>query len=328
MSTKIAVLGLNQVGASIGLRLGAYKDKLTRVGHDANESRMKALEKDGAFDKTYPSLTEAVRGAELVLISLPVDLQRDALRLIAAEIEPETVVICVSVVANALISAAREILPAKQPFIIVTPLLHPERLKDWEESLHTAQPGFFDNCDMLVVTDYDTHPRAFQMANDLCQLLGAKPYITEPLEADGIFARVEQLPKINAAAFLATLVDQPGWDDARRLTSRAFFRTASISTLYDEEEYFGISNLMNKENLTRAMDDYIAALLDLRDMIHQENEEGLKQVLAKARRGYETWYKQRLSGDWDKEEKKPAGLERNMMSRLFGSKPLRKNTDQ
>ena len=38
MSTQISVIGLNQVGASIGLALSAYKDKLVRVGHDANAS--------------------------------------------------------------------------------------------------------------------------------------------------------------------------------------------------------------------------------------------------------------------------------------------------
>jgi len=195
MSTQIAVIGLKQVGASIGLALGAYKDKITRIGHDADVTLMKKLEKEGAFDMTHIKLPDAVHNADVVILTLPTDLLKDALGLIAAEIKPETVVMCFSVVSNATYAWARELLPAGQPFIVLQPMIHPDRLKDWEDNLHNPQPGSFDNCDMLVVTDYDTHSRAFQMANDLCVLLKVKPYITEPLEADGIMARVEQLPK-------------------------------------------------------------------------------------------------------------------------------------
>lgn len=328
MSTQISVIGLNQVGASIGLALSAYKDKLVRVGHDANASRMKKVLNESAFDKTIASLTEAVRNAKLVILTLPTDLQRDALRLIANAINPDTVVVCISHVSTTPLAWARETLSAQQPFIILLPILPPDRLRDWEDSLEVAQPGFFTNCDMLVVTDHDTQTRAFQMANDLCQLLGAKPYFSEPLEADGIIARVEQLPKLSAAALLSTLVGQPGWDDSRRLTSRAFFRTASISSLYDEEEFFGLSSLMNKENIIRAIDDYISSMMELRDLIEQDDEDGLKQVLLEARKGFELWLAQRTSGDWEKKENSPPELERNMMSRLFGVKPRIKKTDQ
>jgi len=328
MSTQIAVIGLKQVGASIGLALGAYEDKITRIGHDADVTLMKKLEKEGAFDKTHIKLPDAVHNADVVILTLPTDLLKDALGLIAAEIKPETVVMCFSVVSNATYAWARELLPAGQPFIVLQPMIHPDRLKDWEDNLHIPQPGLFENCDMLVVTDYDTHSRAFQMANDLCAVLKAKPDITEPLEADGIMARVEQLPKLTAAALLSMIVDQPGWDDARRLTSRAFFRAASISTLYDEQEYFGISDLMNKENITRAIDHLIASLMEMRDMIDEGDEEGLKQTLEKTKQGYETWFEQRMSGEWDKEKKIPELVERNMMSRLFGGRPRDKKTDQ
>lgn len=328
MSTQIAVIGLNQAGSSIGLALGAYQDKITRIGHDADVPLMKKLEKEGAFDKTHIKLPDAVRGADLVILTLPTDLVKDALKIIAAEIKPETVVMCFSVIFNATYAWAREILPAGQPFIVLQPVIHPERLKDWDDDLQNAQPGLFENCDLLVVTDFDTHSRAFQMANDLCALLKAKPYITEPLEADGIMARVEQLPKLTAAALLSMMVDQPGWDDARRMTSRAFFRAASISTLYDEQEYYGISNLLNRENTTRAIDHLVASLMEMRDMINEGDEEGLMQTLKKARQGYETWIGQRLSGEWEKDKKMPELVERNMMSRLFGGKPRDKKNDQ
>jgi len=43
MSTKIALIGLGQVGASAGLALAAYKDQIMRIGHDGSHKRMKDL---------------------------------------------------------------------------------------------------------------------------------------------------------------------------------------------------------------------------------------------------------------------------------------------
>ncbi|HNR02536.1 MAG TPA: prephenate dehydrogenase/arogenate dehydrogenase family protein [Anaerolineaceae bacterium] len=326
MSPQIAIIGLNQVGASIGLALREHKEKITRIGHDADTALMRKLEKEGVIDKTHASLKDAVRGADLVILSLPTDLLKDALGLTAGVITPDTVVICVSVIAKAVYEWAREVLPQKQPFIVLQPVLHPERLRDWEDNLSSVHANLFENCQMLVVTDTDTQGKAFQMANDLCALLKAKPYFTESMEADGIMARVEQLPKLSAVAMLSMLVEKPGWDDSRKMANRAFFRMASNSTLYDEQEYFGISSLMNKENITRALDDLIAALTELRDMINEEDEEGLRKVQKSARQGYETWYKQRVSGEWDKAEEMPEVLERGIINRLFGGKPDKKKT--
>ena len=324
MSPQIALIGLNQVGASIGLALGAYKENITRVGHDADSARMRRLEKEGVCDKTHIRLPDAVRGADMVILSLPTDLLRDALGLIAGEVFPQAVVVCISAVARVAYQWARELLPPQQPFIVLQPVLHPARLRDWEENSSNPYADLFENTHMLVVTDSNTQEKAFQLANDLCALLKAKPYFSEPLEADGITARIEQLPKLTAVALLSMLVEKPGWDDARKMTNRAFFRFASLNTLFDEQEFFGVSNLVNRENITRALDELSATLAEIRQMIDAGDEEGLQKMYQTARQGYETWLTQRMSGEWDKVEKSPEALERGILTRLFGGRPVKK----
>jgi hypothetical protein len=123
------------------------------------------------------------------------------------------------------------------------------------------------------------------------------------------------------------LTHNPGWGDARRITSRSFFRTASISMLFDEEEYFGITSLMNRENTTRVMDDLIAELQEMRSMIAESDEDALRAALRDARRGYELWLEQRTSGEWDRQEKPEVPVSPNILDRMFGGKPrdLRNN---
>jgi hypothetical protein len=120
------------------------------------------------------------------------------------------------------------------------------------------------------------------------------------------------------------LVEKPGWDDARKMTNRAFFRFASLNTLFDEQEFFGVSNLVNRENITRALDELSATLAEIRQMIDAGDEEGLQKMYQTARQGYETWLTQRMSGEWDKVEKSPEALERGILTRLFGGRPVKK----
>jgi len=322
MSTRIAIVGFGQIGASIGLALAAYKEKIERVGHSADARFMKKMENEGAFDKTEIKLPDAVRGADLVIMDYPMDLIKDGLGIIAKEIKPETVIICFSVAFAAVYEWARAILPEGQPFILMQPVIDPERLTDWNDTLQTPHADLFTEHEMIIVSAADTSSRAMQMATDLCSLLKAKPYFTEPLEADGIFARVEQLPVFGAVALLNTLIHSPGWGDARHIASRPFFRTASISMLYDEEEYFGITSLLNRENTSRVLDEMIVELQELRRMISENDEEGLKHTLKEARQGYLLWLQQRTSGKWDKEAQ-PELPRRNIVGRLFGGRPLK-----
>jgi prephenate dehydrogenase len=321
MSTKIAILGFGQTGASIGLALAPYNDKVTRVGHSAEVKLMKKAAAEGAFDRTEVKLPDAVRGADIVVIDFPTDMVKDALRLIAREIKPETVVLCFSVVFRTIYDWVHELLPAGQPFILLHPVINPERLADWNDTLQTPHADLFEKCDMVIAADHGTSSRAMQTASDLTTLLKARPYFTEPAEADGIFAAVEQLPLLNAAAVINTLTHSPGWGDARRITSRAFFRTASISMLFDEEEYFGITSLMNRENTARVLDEVIAELQEMRRMITEDDEDGLRKTLHDARQGYKLWLDQRTSGEWEREEKPEVPVSGNSLERLFGGKP-------
>jgi len=87
--------------------------------------------------------------------------------------------------------------------------------------------------------------------------------------------------------------------------------------LYDEEEFFGISSLMNSENTQRVLDELIAELQEMRRMIMEADEDGLRKTLTDARQGYELWLEQRTSGEWEREEKPDVAESRNVLGRLL-----------
>lgn len=324
MTVQISVIGLGQVGASIGLALAEYKGKIFRIGHDPDGKRMKTVEKLGAFDKTFVHLNEAVRNADIVILALPADLIRDALTIMTDELKPDAVVINTSIIRKGIHQWIEEALPKENQFISILPLVHSDRLEDSNSDVNTPRADLFVNTEIVITNDYNTSSKAIEVATDLTALLKAKPYYTETVEADGVVANVEQLPKLAAAALVHTLVAKAGWKDGRRFSSRAFYRSASINYLSDEQEFLGITALLNKENICRSLNELICSLEELRTLIDQGNEEGVKRYLKDARQGYETWIEQRRSGDWDSLKKEMPQKPKDRFSRLFEGNPKEK----
>ena len=68
MATQITIIGLGQIGASMGLALGAYKENIFRVGHDKHMEGARAAQKKGAVDKVIVNLPASVEGAQIVVL--------------------------------------------------------------------------------------------------------------------------------------------------------------------------------------------------------------------------------------------------------------------
>ena len=70
MSVQITIIGLGQVGTSIGLALAGQKN-IKRVGHDKSYEVARAAQKAGAVDEIKVNLPSSVSDANVVILSLP-----------------------------------------------------------------------------------------------------------------------------------------------------------------------------------------------------------------------------------------------------------------
>ena len=71
MKTQLTIIGLGQIGTSVGMALNKYKDQIIRIGHDKHRvigNRAKDLD---AVDKITLTLSGSVKDADIVLIALP-----------------------------------------------------------------------------------------------------------------------------------------------------------------------------------------------------------------------------------------------------------------
>lgn len=59
MTVQITIVGLGQIGASVGLALKEHTELVTRIGHDRRFDIAKQAEKLGAVDKIIPNLPKS-----------------------------------------------------------------------------------------------------------------------------------------------------------------------------------------------------------------------------------------------------------------------------
>jgi len=298
MTVQIAIIGLGQIGTSIGLALKEHKDLVQRVGHDLDPRIARQAEKMGAIDRVDFNLPHTVSGADLVVLSLPVDQIRETLQFIAEDLREGCVLMDTGPAKEAVAGWVSEIIPKDRHYVGLTPVLNPSYLWEADLGIDAARPDLFKSSLMAIVAPPNCDSGAIKLAADLTRLLGASPLFADPLEVDGLMAATHLLPQLVAAALVNATVDQPGWREGRKVAGRAYAETTASVMLTSDGRALASASLLNRENTLRMLDSMIASLSTLRYDIEQRDDSALDQRLKRARSNREVWWQGRLKQEW------------------------------
>jgi len=320
VTIQITIIGLGQIGASMGLALAKHTDLVTRVGHDKVTAVARQVEKSGAVDRVDTNLPNSVRTANLVLLCLPIDQISETMRLIAQDLIEGAVIMDTSPLKVIVADWAKELLPAGRHYVGLTPVINPAYLSDASFGLQAAHPDLFEKGLIAITSPPRTDSNAIKLAADLTKLLGSTPMFADLAEIDGLMTSTMILPQILAAALLNATVDQPGWREARKVAGRAFADASGPVLHLDSSQSLKTSIVSNRENVMRVLDNSLAELQLVRNIIIEQDDSALEEYLERAYRSGNKWKQERLAGDWENEQAAPVE-KRGFMSHLIGSSP-------
>jgi prephenate dehydrogenase len=321
MTVNVTIIGLGQIGASIGLALASQSDQVKRIGHDIDINLSKHAEKMGAVDKSIINLPASVRDADLVLLALPTDQIRETMAIIGPELKDSAVVMDTAPVKEVVAAWAKELLPPGRFYVGLTPVINPAYLQEREIGQEAAHADLFKDGLMVIVVPPSTPSEAVKLADDLTRLLGCSPLFADPLEVDSLMAAMHTIPQLLAAAVLNITVDQPGWREGRKLAGRAYAELTGSIMLQGGPEAVASSAVLSHEHTVRAIDNLIAALQVFRGDIKEQDAKALTERLELARAGRESWWSERQSARWGAEEQvTPVDMPRpsDMFGKMFG----------
>jgi prephenate dehydrogenase len=119
--------------------------------------------------------------------------------------------------------------------------------------------------ELVVTAPYGTPENVFQLTTDFITLLGSLPLLMDTTEADGLLGKVQVLPQLAAAALLDATLDQPGWQEAKKLAGRPYATVTSGFAYHDDAVSVREAALENRENMVRLLNSYITSLIQLRE---------------------------------------------------------------
>ena len=295
---QVTIVGLGLVGASAGLALKRYEDKVTVVGHDKTPGVAAQAKAMGAVDRTEWNLINAVSTADRILLALPVNEIRDTLATIAGELREGCIIVDTADAKATVMRWAEELLPKTVHMVGGHPILVVDNLNP-----EHATADLFEGKLFCLTAAPRTDDAAVRLAADLVEALGAKPFFLDPLEHDGMAAAVEHLPQVMAGALLKATHASSSWKDMRKLAGSQFYSSTLITS--GDAQAAASAVTANREQTVRWLGELIAELNEWRQRLIEEDDAGLGQAFEEALESGRQWLNAQTRGDWSERPATP-----------------------
>lgn len=230
MTLNITIVGLDALGASLGLALGTLDPKVLDVGRPQVtgwDEQRKVLENARgrlAVDVAARNITDAVRDADVVIVNVPPTQLRSTFSTIAPALKPGAIVSDTTGVKEPVLVAARELLPSTVQFVGGHPFTAlggggPD----------AAKRDAFRDVIYCLVAGPDTSRQALNGMWSLVTAIGAKPYYIDPAEHDSYVAGAAHLPLLCAVALMETVGRSGGWREIQPIAGEALLGTTALT---------------------------------------------------------------------------------------------------
>lgn len=283
MIKKLVIVGVGLIGGSfaMALRNANMVEKIVGVGRSW-ENLSSAL---GTYviDAAETSAANAVEGADLVVLAVPVGQMSGIMQEIAPVLPTHTVITDVGSTKQDVIELAARFMPGHlDRFVPGHPIAGAER-----SGVKAATDNLFQGKNVILTPLQETREDALNLVKDLWQKCGAIVHEMPPKVHDQIFAAVSHLPHVLAYALVADIAARPNASDLFQFAAggfRDFTRIASSSP-----EMWRDICLANRDAMVEELDSYLAQVHQMRDAIANGDGGALEKIFDAARNARNAW---------------------------------------
>jgi prephenate dehydrogenase len=216
--STISIIGTGLIGTSLGLVLTGRQDRTYDVvGADRDRSAAREAKRRGAIDRDVGSLQEAVEGAGLIILAVPVVSGRRLLQDIACYVQPGAIITDTCSTKADIMRWAAEFLPETVHFIGGHPMAGSEK-----SGPAAARADLFKDATWAITPSPRADEDAVRVVLGLIEAAGAYPLYIDPAEHDQYAAAVSHLPMLVSVALFRLIRDSQAWEDMALLSGPAF----------------------------------------------------------------------------------------------------------
>jgi prephenate dehydrogenase len=278
----LAIVGVGLIGGSFALALRRAGAVASVVGFDRDGIALERAAALGVIDTTAGSVSEAAKGADLVVVAVPVRAIGTVLHDVALAMETGAVVTDVGSTKGEVVRSAREELRERFPrFVPGHPIAGRET-----SGVEAATAELFRGARVVLTPAPETAADALELVRGAWETVGGRVVTAQAEEHDRIFAAVSHLPHLLSFALVSGIAAR---ENAAELLGFAAggFRDFTRIAASSPEMWRDIA-LQNRAALLEEIDRYGARLAVFRELIDKGDGPGLERLMAEARASRES----------------------------------------
>jgi prephenate dehydrogenase len=275
---RVAILGLGLIGGSLAKAMKAAKLVNHIVAFDRDVEQIKLGLDSGAIDEGCRSCLEAVKGANLIVVAVPVMAVTSVMEEIKDAINEDVIVTDVGSVKGYVIDAVAEVfgeVPAN--FIAGHPIAGSEK-----HGVAASVASLFRNHQVILTPLKTSSSIAVAKIEALWQRTGATVVKMDPAHHDQVLAQTSHLPHLLAYGLIDTLSAQGDSFEIFEYAAgglRDFSRIAASDPIMWRDIFRS-----NSEAVLSILTQYQRELSDLHGLIENEDFDQLSEVFARSKR--------------------------------------------
>jgi prephenate dehydrogenase len=272
---KLAIIGLGLMGGSLGL--AAKKKKVARVvcGYARREETRHEALKLGAVDLVSDSPEEAVKGADMVVLCLPVLAIPELTAVCVSHFEENCIVTDVGSTKAELVAEMDKLLKKSKAVFVGS---HPIAGSN-ETGLSAARGDLYEGAAVVVTPAGLKIDKAVTAVRRMWEGLGSRVFIMRPKDHDKTIARTSHLPHLVASILVNAVYRNE--NEAWRFCGTGF-RDATRIAAGSEEIWHDILK-SNRGAVLYELSEFEKVFKKVNGMVKKSDFTGLRSFLADSR---------------------------------------------
>ncbi|VAX14970.1 hypothetical protein MNBD_NITROSPINAE04-1993 [hydrothermal vent metagenome] len=273
---RVVIAGVGLIGGSLALagkKAGIFK---TVVGLGRGKANLDKALTLGVVDEVTTNLSLAVAGSDLFFAAVPVESVIDVCLKAADGMKTGGIITDGGSVKKEIVEQLSKRLPSSVRFVGGHPVAGSEK-----SGSGSANAALYKNRYTILTPTDHTDPQAVDLVRDMWKAVGSEVVAMGPDEHDKTMAMISHLPHFAAYALVDATVKADSAGSMRRFVAGGFRDTTRIAGS-DPEMWRDIFS-MNKERLMESINLFEGSLSELKEMVEQDNFDGLKARLEEIR---------------------------------------------
>jgi prephenate dehydrogenase len=274
---RLVIVGVGLIGGSLGLAARARGLVREVIGFGRTEANLRVALERGIIDAYTFDPAEAARGADLLLLAVPVEAMRHVTEQFIPFLPAGCVVTDAGSVKEAVVTVMEEILPATLPFVGAHPIAGTEHA-----GAAAAFATLFEKRLCLLTPTPRTDPNAMARIRALWEGVGMRVEEMDMVTHDQVLARVSHLPHGIAFSLMNAVLNAPvAGVDVLTYAGSAFADMTRVAA--SPVEMWRDICLSNRDALLRALTEFELALAEMKASVASGDSEALAASISRAR---------------------------------------------